>query len=150
MRWYKQVMLLFFTAVLFAGTVGINVFFHFCSVNGNQLSYFVPTEHTCFQEEPSQAEVSGCCQTKHTQESKYQIKSDCCKNDVKSYKVSDSFQQTAYLILPVFVQSHFPSITDFIQLSAGVIKNELVHQLYQRPPPIQGTELLIRHQVFRI
>lgn len=77
-------------AIFLLGTIGITTYNHFCSVEGNSISLFIPAQHTC-EEEVMMAEMAthDCCQPSKSQEA--QKKDNCCKDVVKSYKVHDQY-----------------------------------------------------------
>ena len=74
------------TAVLFIGTVGVNVFEHICKEDGISVSYFVNSgEDQCgkhHDEHVQKEESKSCC---HKKESKND--NGCCSDDVEYFKL---------------------------------------------------------------
>lgn len=147
MRWYKQLTILLFAAVIFTGSVGISEFAHFCKVDGVDYSYVLPVKHACKEDV---AEKDTCCKAPvKVKENQEQAKSDCCKDEVKSYKISsDIFQKSAPELIKVYLPSPTPA---YVVLAAIPLETGNGNQPYtQRPPPKSGQEILIQNQVFRI
>ena len=140
-------MILGFAFVIFTGTIGINVFAHFCKIDGVDYSYIVPPSHSCKME----AEVETCC---HQGEDKAisnqpEIKKNCCQEAVSSFKISSDYTQKS---TPDLVFNFIaPKSVSCIFFEEIYIASEpfLVSHL-TRPPPKTGQEILILNQVFRI
>lgn len=132
----------FLMVLLFAGHIGIPVYKHICSEDGEFTSFFIPNNSHCTGQE--EENVPSCC----SQETK---KKDCCHNETKIYKL-----QTDYAVS--FAKFEFPNhefvaskYFDFstINLVLKAPKTTVV-SMANPPPLLYGKQLLIRHQVFRI
>lgn len=147
MQWMRHIMILGFALVIFTGTVGINVFTHFCREDGLDYSYLAPPSHSC---ETEAAEESCCHDTeKEAASSGYEIRKNCCQEAVSTFKISSDYTQKSA------DQVHFELIP------AKAISCVFCEEMYAtteaasaapvtRPPPLSGRDILILHQVFRI
>lgn len=149
MQHVRKIMAFGFALVIFTGTIGVNVFTHFCKIEGVDYSYIVPVEHSCAKKQ----KVESCChqpaEANKQAEQQAKIDSNCCQEEVASYKISSDYIQKS-VPAPVFVFTPVrPLINIFPEI--GAFESELLLSAeVTRPPPKTGQEILILHQVFRI
>ena len=71
---------------LLIGTIGVNVFSHFCEEDGLEVSYFVPNEEICGTHEhestPQADDCDDCCC-----DEKEDDRNDCCSTSTEFVKV---------------------------------------------------------------
>lgn len=147
MQHLRKIMILVFAFVIFTGTVGINVFKHFCSKDGLNYSYITPPSHSC--QEAEEVEESCCHAEARISSSKHEIRKNCCEEEVSSYKISSDYIQKSATdlhleFLPV------KSVSSVFFEESYVLAETRTAGSIVRPPPKTGQEILILNQVFRI
>lgn len=147
----KQASTLILVGILFLGSVGVNVFAHFCKQDGTELSFYAPPSHACEEEvEPS------CCHAptaeNHSDSEHGIAESDCCQETNFLFKIATDLStsdDTTWLV-PVsdFIVNQ---ATSFPIYSVFVSDEELHSNQFFRPPPSQsGREIFTKNQQFRI
>ena len=143
----KQVMLIFFSFLIFFGNIGISVFTHICHEEGVSKSYFfalnncnedVNTESCCEEEE---IDAQSCCEEEE--------KDACCSDETLVIQVNEKYTQnhalskilTTEYEVPIFYRSSKYPVLEKILFCK---KN------WKDPPPKSRKSILIQHQVFRI
>ncbi len=146
MKFFRQILILFFASLIFLGTVGVNVFAHYCKIDGVNYSVLVPIEDHCQKEEMK----DSCClvDTKIAKD-ETQYSEDCCSDQVTSFKISSELFQKDINNKFVLAQIYtFPKIT---QLVASIDVNpDFNYFNFRQPIPKWGRDLLIQNQLFRI
>lgn len=138
----------FFVVLIFLGSIGVNVFEHFCHQDGTSVSFFVPHEHVC---EPIVQEEPSCCHEAPEQVQAHcaqEFDSNCCSEAVSFYKISSDFGLQKIAKQGVVIASLLP-VMEFFH-SAKQLAASYHCPPIQDPPPISGKQILIEHQVFRI
>lgn len=141
----------FLVSLIFAGTIGVSVFAHLCSVDGQELSYFAPAEDKC----APQPQEESCC---HQNEETLDVSQDdtkfeggkCCKENISYYRIST---ENADKILQLkFSPKYVNSFVLFPEIFPGIYVKEELIAFHDSGPPEKpyGKDLLIRNQVFRI
>ena len=147
MQLARKISVFIFALIIFIGSVGINVFAHFCKVDGVNYSYVVPLNHTCSKEK---APEKSCCHSpKKVETHEKEIKKNCCSEEVRSFRISSDLIQKSS---PEFYTYQLPAIipvkTIFAEIELAAAPR--ISFFEKRPPPKTGQEILIFHQVFRI
>lgn len=130
----------FLTVIFFIGNIGISIYTHVCSEEGEFASFFVPDNSHC---EKKFSELPACCLKKQ--------KKDCCHNETKVFKVQSDYS-TSFLKLSF----DSPSLVDekhFFELDFNPTfssEESLAFSGTDPPPLLYGRKILIRNQVFRI
>ncbi len=146
MKFFRQILILFFATVIFTGTVGVNVFAHYCKIDGVDYSFILPKEEHCKKEK---VETSCCLSDVKTASEAIQIEEDCCSDEVTSFKIaSEIFQKEVgnFQLLSFF--SSYPS-GSYVFVSEK-IESSLTYFNAKEPTPKWGRALLIQNQVFRL
>lgn len=147
MQVMRKIAIYLFVAVIFTGSVGINVFAHFCKINGVNYSYVIPPNHSC---KPQPVKEDNCCHKPVAAEKhETEFKKNCCEQEVKSFKISsDLIQKSA----PELSTYYLPTkvVSDFVFAVAEQESASYTPFYETRPPPKTGQEILILNQVFRI
>ncbi len=127
MRKPKGFILLISAVFLLIGSIGVSVFLHTCEEDGTFVSFFVPGEDHCKNEQAQ--DLPACCLAhQSTDESE---DDDCCDDEMKHYKVDlDFFQKISAPFIPLS-PSPQPTSIETVDLD---IKNKPVHT-YAKPPP---------------
>lgn len=136
----KTLILIFLSALLFLGNVGIPMFTHACEEDGIFTSFFIKQQNHC-QEEPS--DLPPCCQKEK--------KKNCCHDEKTVIQLDEKYVLTHALSIPVFHIQFTANQT--ISFSPSILHSEDISiQTWDDPPPIKkfGKNLLIQHCVFRI
>jgi hypothetical protein len=133
--------------VFFSTTIGVNVYAHFCKKDGNTISYFIPNNHGCENEEEK---IASCCTEKlknncsSTSESLSEEK--CCFEKSWTVKLSTDYEVENQIKSPI---SFALNLTCETIIVSELSINPLFHSFCD-PPPKSGKEILILHQIFRI
>lgn len=137
-------------SLIFAGTVGVSVFAHLCSIDGKEISYFTPAEDKCAPEPKEES----CC---HKEEKKTvaptstQVEGEkCCKEVASYYKIST---ENADKILKLkFSPKHANTFVLFPEIFPEIYVKEKFIAFHKYDPPLKpsGRDILIKNQVFRI
>ena len=136
----KTLILIFLSALLFLGNIGIPVFTHACDEDGVFTSFFINQQNHCQEEQPN---LPPCCQKEK--------KKNCCHDEKTVLQLDEKYIITHALAIPIFYFSFAANHT--ISFDPYILHSEVVSiQTWDDPPPIKkfGKELLIQHCVFRI
>jgi hypothetical protein len=133
--------------LVFVGSVGISVFGHLCSVNGEEISFFAPIEETC---KPVVEEKSCCHAPKEISKSENNFKAEkCCTESFSYYKIST--ENTDRILDLKFSPKYTNAFFFFPEIFPTVFEKEIqIAKYYPDPPQKSGKEILIAFQVFRI
>lgn len=146
MKFFKQILILFFATVIFTGTVGVNVFAHYCKIDGVDYSFISPKEDHCNKEKEQE---SCCLPAIKTSKEETQVNDDCCSDEVTSFKI------TSELFQKEINNNHIVAVSSPIEpfIYSSIILEEspnLNYFNYRQPIPKWGRDLLIQNQLFRI
>lgn len=136
----KTLILIFLSALLFLGNIGIPVFTHACEEDGIFTSFFINQENHCSEERP---DLPPCCQKEK--------KKNCCHDEKTVVQLDEKYVVTNGFSLPLIQHQLLvkqPRIT--VQFLAIGIQSPVIN--WVDPPPIwkSGKDILIQHSVFRI
>lgn len=145
MQLTRKISVFIFAFVIFMGSIGVNVFAHFCKVDGVDYSYMVPSSHACAQEKIEES----CCHAPKKEKHETEAKKNCCNEEVKSFRISSELLQKS---APELHTYYVPVATPVNIVFAEVTFHSTPQISFcdTRPPPKKGQEILILHQVFRI
>ena len=136
----KSLILIFLSALLFLGNVGIPVFTHACEEDGVFTSFFINQQNHC-QEKTS--DLPPCCQKEK--------KKNCCSDEKTVVQIDEKYVITHGLSIPpfYFLYTAHQYFSNYRVISHSEVASI---QTWDDPPPIQkfGKELLIQHCTFRI
>ncbi len=143
----KQVLLIFFSVLLFFGNVGISIFTHSCREEGLSKSIFLAS-NDCNTNLSSDA----CCEEEEYEDTCCEVKEDkdaCCSDEVQVIKLDEKYIQN-YGQNKILI-SEFDIPTIFYH-SKNVLLAEihLCINNWKDPPPKSRKTILIQNQVFRI
>jgi hypothetical protein len=148
----KQTSTLILVGILFLGSVGVNVFAHFCKLDGTELSLFTPPAHAC----ETKIE-SSCCHAPSTSEihsaNEHGVSaSDCCQETNFLFKIATDFSpsEDAFVVVKGI---NFPLATiDSVPMYDFLFSEENATSIpFLRPPPSQsGRDIFTSNQQFRI
>ena len=146
MKFFRQILILFFAAVIFFGTVGVNVFAHYCKIDGVDYSFIVPKEDHCNKEEAT----DSCCMAKvEIAKDQEQVNEDCCSDEVTSFKISSEIFQKEINSNHIIALSHYnPTLIHAIAIQDS--EPDFNYYNLRQPIPKSGRALLIQNQVFTI
>jgi hypothetical protein len=146
MKFFRQILILFFATVIFVGTVGVNVFAHYCKIDGVDYSFISPKEDHCQKET---IEASCCKLDVQVSKEEPQVNDDCCSDQVTSFKISSEIFQKEIGQNQIIALSS--TINPIYQISSSFEVNTDLHYFNHRQPiPKWGRDLLIQNQLFRI
>jgi hypothetical protein len=146
MQFVRKTGLFFLVFLLFTGSIGINVFAHFCSQAGTDYSYILPPD-SC--ETEMAAALPACCHAPvQIDHSDKQFKNNCCQEAVSTFKISTDFLQKFSSPLVWHLVPQQPKV--LYAFAETVVEAPLVLGFAQRPPPKPGREILVLQQTFRI
>ena len=136
----KPLILLFLSALLFLGNIGIPVFTHACEEDGVFTSFFINQQNHCQEE---QTDLPPCCQKEK--------KKNCCHDEKTVVQLDEKYVQSQTLSVPRFTFI-CPDYTAVFSFHASQTKDISVVQKWEDPPPIRksGRDILIQHCVYRI
>lgn len=136
----KTLILIFLSALLFLGNIGVPVFTHACEEDGVFTSFFIKQQNHCQEE---QSDLPPCCQKEK--------KKNCCHDEKTVVQLDEKYVLTHAFSIPFF---HFSfTANQPITYDPSILHSEVVSiQTWDDPPPLRkyGKELLIQHCVFRI
>lgn len=146
MKFFRQILILFFASVIFFGTVGVNVFVHYCKIDGVDYSFIVPKDDHCNKEEA----VESCCVIKkEVSKSEEQLNEDCCSDQVTSFKIASEIFQKELNPNQFVSVSVFKPIIVFAVLTSS-FEPDFQYFNFRQPIPKSGKDLLIQNQIFTI
>ena len=139
----KQVLLIFFSVLLFLGNVGISIFTHSCREEGLSKSFFLASNDrttnlssdACCEEEED-----ACCE---------EDKNTCCSDETQIVKLDEKYIQNHGITKILISEFDIPTI---FYHSKNVLSAEshLCINKWKAPPPKSRKTILIQNQVFRI
>jgi len=142
----KQVLLIFFSVLLFFGNVGISIFTHSCREEGLSKSIFLASNDcnsnlssdACCEEE--EEEEDACCE---------EDKNTCCSDETQIVKLDEKYIQNHGITKILISEFDIPTI---FYHSKNVLSAEiqLCINNWKAPPPKSRKTILIQNQVFRI
>jgi len=138
----KTLILIFLSALLFLGNVGIPVFTHACEEDGVFTSFFIQQQNHC-QEEKEVSKLPPCCQEEK--------KNNCCSDEKTVVQLDEKYVQSQTLSVPTFAFIYPAQIAVF-SYPGFQTKDISFVQTWEDPPPITetGRDILIQYCVFRI
>jgi hypothetical protein len=139
--------------VVLVTNIGLSVFTHWCEEDGAFVSFVVPGNDHC-GEEKELTVLPSCCQ-KELQSSCSSIpqiqNEDCCSDDFSWIKLTvdqdNSFKETSKIKSD---NVHFLACTSRPQIHHDFKLDHLLYCHVDPPPLLQGRDILIRNQVFRL
>ncbi len=136
----KPLILIFLSALLFLGNIGIPVFTHACEEDGVFTSFFIKQQNHCQEE---QSDLPPCCQEEE--------KKNCCHDEKTVVQLEEKYVQSQALAVPAFAFI-CPANTAVFSFHGFQTKEISVVPTWKDPPPIRksGRDILIQHCVFRI
>ena len=143
----KQVLLIFFSVLLFFGNVGISIFTHSCREEGLSKSIFLAS-NDCNTNLSSDA----CCKEEEYEDTCCEVKEDkdaCCSDEVQVIKLDEKYIQNHGITKILISEFDIPTI---FYHSKNVLPAEihLCINNWKDPPPKSRKTILIQNQVFRI
>ena len=143
----KQVLLIFFSVLLFFGNVGISIFTHSCREEGLSKSIFLAS-NDCNTNLSSDA----CCEEEEYEDTCCEVKEDkdaCCSDEVQVIKLDEKYIQNHGITKILISEFDIPTI---FYHSKNVLLAEihLCINNWKDPPPKSRKTILIQNQVFRI
>ena len=142
----KQVLLIFFSVLLFFGNVGISIFTHSCREEGLSKSIFLASNDcnsnlssdACCEEE----EEESCCEAEED-------KNTCCSDETQIVKLDEKYIQNHGISKILISEFDIPTI---FYHSKNILSAEshLCINKWKAPPPKSRKTILIQNQVFRI
>ena len=141
----KQVLLIFFSVLLFFGNVGISIFTHSCREEGLSKSIFLAS-NDC----NSNLSSDACCE--EYEDTCGEVKEDkdaCCNDEVQVIKLDEKYIQNHGISKILISEFDIPTI---FYHSKNVLSAEshLCINKWKAPPPKSRKTILIQNQVFRI
>lgn len=138
--------------LLFFGSVGVNVFAHFCEADGTSISFVAPVEHEC----APAVEPAPCC---HAEKPIGKMSCDprdgaaeksCCSDQMWNYKIPSDFQSNNTVTEQQQVEAIVPAeiVVEHLVVNENITQVE--ERFYEAPPPKSGMDILILKQVFRL
>ena len=143
----KQVLLIFFSVLLFFGNVGISIFTHSCREEGLSKSIFLAS-NDCNTNLSSDA----CCEEEEYENTCCEVKEDkdaCCSDEVQVIKLDEKYIQNHGITKILISEFGIPTI---FYHSKNILLAEihLCINNWKDPPPKSRKTILIQNQVFRI
>ena len=143
----KQVLLIFFSVLLFFGNVGISIFTHSCREEGLSKSIFLAS-NDCNTNLSSDA----CCEEEEYEDTCCEVKEDkdaCCSDEVQVIKLDEKYIQNHGITKILISEFDIPTI---FYHSKNVLPAEIHLSInnWKDPPPKSRKTILIQNQVFRI
>ncbi len=142
-----RISIIAFVLFAFVGNIGIRVFTHSCSEDGNFRSYFIENQSHC-SDDKLEKTLPTCCQKALKTDCAEVLKEDCCSDEVDVFKIAlDYFSWEK--ISPQIAELQY----DHFFFTA---KNEFIPTLdaqtifYDPPPKPAGTQLLHYICTYRI
>lgn len=146
MKFFRQILVVFFATVIFFGTVGVNVFAHYCKIDGVDYSFIVQKDDHCSKE---QAEDSCCLIKMEVEKDVKQLDEDCCSDEVTSFKIASEIFQKEIGTSGVIAVATFKPFEVF-SVTAKDYQPNFHYFNFRQPIPKSGRDLLIQNQVFSI
>lgn len=142
MERFKSVILIGLITFFFAGNVGLNIFKHVCSEDGESVSYVVNTAGESCDNHHDVENVPPCCQVSHDD------KDDCCKDEFQYVKLKFDAEQ---IFLSQQVWLPLKDLQPVYSVEEGeAITDTITYAEYPKPPPRSTSEFLSINQVWVI
>ena len=140
----KQVLLIFFSVLLFFGNVGISIFTHSCREEGLSKSIFLAS-NDC----NSNLSSDACCEEEEEDACCEEDKNTCCSDETQIVKLDEKYIQNHGISKILISDFDIPTI---FYHSKNVLSAEshLYINKWKAPPPKSRKTILIQNQVFRI
>ena len=143
----KQLLLIFFSVLLFFGNVGISIFTHSCREEGLSKSIFLAS-NDC----NSNLSSDACCEEEEYEDTCCEVKEDkdaCCSDEVQVIKLDEKYIQNHGITKILISEFDIPTI---FYHSKNVLLAEIHLSInnWKDPPPKSRKTILIQNQVFRI
>ncbi len=145
MKLLNKIILSLFLVLIFFGSIGVSVFEHFCSINGNEISYFAPLEDKCEKESIKQS----CCSHKQNDISTVLKKEKCCSEQFSYIKLNtENHTEIVKLKNDIKFNKAFSYFSELFPIIYS--KEEFIAFVGGDPPSKSGRQIIISNQVFRI
>ena len=143
----KQVLLIFFSVLLFFGNVGISIFTHSCREEGLSKSIFLAS-NDCMTNQSSDA----CCEEEEEEDACCEAEEDkntCCSDETQIVKLDEKYIQNHGITKILISEFGIPTI---FYHSKNILLAEIHLSInnWKDPPPKSRKTILIQNQVFRI
>lgn len=141
----KQVLLIFFSVLLFFGNIGISIFTHSCREEVLSKSFFLAS-NDCNTNLSSDAcceeEEDACCEEEED-------KNTCCSDETQIVKLDEKYIQNHGITKILISEFDIPTIF-YHSKNVLLAKIHLCINNWKDPPPKSRKTILIQNQVFRI
>lgn len=138
----KNTILLGLIVFFFAGNVGLNIFKHVCSEDGESISYVVNTAGESCDNHHEEENVPPCCKVSHEDDN------DCCKDEFQYVKLKFDAEQIFISQIEWLPLKDIQSIYSIDENSE--IEDATAFAEYPKPPPLSTSEFLSINQVWII
>lgn len=141
----KQLLLIFFSVLLFFGNVGISIFTHSCREEGLSKSIFLAS-NDC----NSNLSSDACCEEEEEDACCEEDKNTCCSDETQIVKLDEKYIQNHGITKILISEFDIPTI--FYHSTPPFILGEIYLCInnWKEPPPKSRKIILIQNQVFRI
>ena len=140
------------SVIVLVTNIGLNVFTHSCEEDGAFVSYVLPSDDHCGEEEKV-AVLPSCCQ-KEAQQCSTTLpeidKEDCCTDEFNWIKLSVDQDQTTTNNKYKIIEQFYQPFSIGLSYTPVHAINQLIERVVDPPPSPVGREILIKNQVFRI
>lgn len=135
-------------SLVFLGSIGVSVFEHLCSIEGQETAYFSPNNDPC-ETTPDSKKTSCCHEKSELSEVTTRIqKTKCCTEKISFYKIST---ENADKILKLkFSPNHQKDFLFIPEIFPTVFEKNIAFYAPDYPPLSSGKKIIIAYQVFRI
>jgi len=140
----KQVLLIFFSVLLFFGNVGISIFTHSCREEGLSKSIFLAS-NDC----NSNLSSGACCEEEEEDDCCEEDKNTCCSDETQIVKLDEKYIQNHGISKVLISEFDIPKIF-YHSKNVLLAKIHLCINNWKDPPPKSRKTILIQNQVFRI
>ncbi len=136
----KPLILIFLSALLFLGNIGIPVYTHACEEDGIFTSFFIEQQNHC---QEVQFDLPPCCQKEK--------KKNCCHDEKTVVQLNENYVLSQALSVSSFTFI-CPVPPKTIHFKLSITREITSIQTWEDPPPIRktGRDIRIQHCVFRI
>jgi hypothetical protein len=142
-----RISIIAFVLFAFVGNIGIRVFTHSCSEDGNFRSYFIENQSHCSDDKVEKT-LPTCCQKALKTDCTEVLKEDCCSDEVDVFKIAldyFSWEKISPQIAELQYDQYF--LFETIELLPKSMHQEV---FYDPPPKPAGKQLLHRICAYRI
>ena len=142
-----RISIIAFVLFAFVGNIGVRVFTHSCSEDGNFRSYFIENQSHCSDDKVEKT-LPPCCQKDPKTDCGEALKEDCCSDEVDVFKIALDYFSWEKISPQIAELQHghyfFSETIEFLPKS--------LHQevFYDPPPKPAGTQLLHHICAYRI